>query len=161
VTPGTDTDGGGRGFQVAVEIGRSPAEVFAFVAEARNMPRWYDAVVRVEPTTPGPPAAGSRYDVVRDLPGGRVHNDVEITEFEPDRLVTFESRSGPTPFRYRYTLAPGPGPGTRLRLEGRIRGAGLPGPLGHLGPVATQLFKRGMAHNLATLKQILEAEAPR
>lgn len=98
-------------------------------------------------------------DVVRSLPGGRVHNDVEITEHEPDRLATFESRSGPTPFRYRYTLEPittSTGAGTRLHLEGRIDGTGLPGPLGKLGPVATQLFKRGMRDNLGQLKRLVE-----
>jgi len=80
---------------------------------------------------------------------------VEITEHEPDRLVTFESRSGPTPFRYRYTLEP-TGAGTRLHLEGHIDGTGLPGPLGRLGPVASRLFKRGMRDNLARLKRLVE-----
>lgn len=143
-------------FQVAVDIGRPPAEVFAIVAEPCDMPRWYDAVDEVATTTSGPSGIGARYVVSRSLPGGQARNTVEITEHRPDRRVTLESLSGPTPFRYRYTLEP-TSQGTRLTLEGHINGAGLPGPIGHLDGVATHLFKRGMRQNLRQLKRIIEA----
>ena len=89
-------------FHTTVDIEPSPDEVFAFVAEPHNMPLWYDAVDHVARTTNGPSGPGARYDVTRSLPGGQVHNDVELTDHQPDRLVTLESLSGPTPFRYRY-----------------------------------------------------------
>lgn len=143
-------------FHTAVDISRPPAAVFAFVAEAHNMPLWYDAVDHVAKTTNGPSGLGAHYDVTRSLPGGQVHNDVELTEHQPDRHVTLESRSGPTPFRYRYALEP-TGQGTRLTLDGSISSAGLPGPIGQLDGLATQLFKRGMRHNLNQLKRIIEA----
>lgn len=146
-------------FRITLDLDRPRDQVFAVVADARTMPRWYSAVEDVTPTTTGTIGVGARYDVVRSLPGGRVHNDVEITEHQPDRLVTFESRSGPTPFRYRYTLEPlttAHGAGTRLRLEGSIDATGLPGPLGRLGPMASQLFKHGMRDNLAELKRLVE-----
>ena len=73
-----------------------------------------------------------------------------------NRLVTLESRAGPTPFRYRYELQPN-GQGTHLTLEGRISSAGLPGPLARVDSLATQLFKRGMKQNLSELKRIIEA----
>ena len=143
-------------FHIAIDIDRPPADVFAVVADPRTMPLWYDAVDHVAQATDDPTSPGTRYDVVRTLPGGRVHNDVELTEHQPDRLVTFESRTGPTPFRYRYTLEP-TGQGTRLRLDGRISGAGLPGPIGRFDGIATRLFARGMRHNLNQLKQLVEA----
>jgi hypothetical protein len=49
-------------FHTAVDISRPPAEVFAFVAEPHNMPRWYDAVDHVAKTTNGPSGPGARYD---------------------------------------------------------------------------------------------------
>ena len=100
-------------FHTTVDISRPPDEVFAFVAEPHKMPLWYDAVDHVARTTNGPSGPGARYDVTRSLPGGQVHNDVELTDHQPDRLVTLESLSGPTPFRYRYTLEP-TSQGTRL-----------------------------------------------
>ena len=143
-------------FHTTVDISRPPDEVFAFVAEPHKMPLWYDAVDHVARTTNGPSGPGARYDVTRSLPGGQVHNDVELTDHQPDRLVTLESLSGPTPFRYRYTLEP-TSQGTRLTLDGSISSAGLPGPMGHLDELATQLFKRGMRDNLNQLKRIIEA----
>jgi uncharacterized protein YndB with AHSA1/START domain len=143
-------------FRLAIDLTRPPGEVFAFIAEPRNMPRWYDAVDHVAQTTAGPHSIGARYDVTRSLPGGQVHNDVEITEHTPNRLVTLESRAGPTPFRYRYELQPN-GPGTHLTLDGRISSAGLSGPIARVDSLATQLFKRGMKQNLGELKRIIEA----
>ncbi len=143
-------------FHIAVDINRPPADVFAVVAEPRAMPLWYDAVDDVAKTSHGSSGAGTRYDVTRSLPGGQAHNTVEITEYEPTRHFTLASDSGPTPFRYRYTLEP-TRQGTRLALEGRISAAGLPGPIGRLDRVATQLFRRGMRQNLRQLKLIVEA----
>jgi uncharacterized protein YndB with AHSA1/START domain len=140
----------------AIDISRAPAVVFALVAEPRNMPLWYDAVDNVAKTTDGPTGPGTHYQVTRSLPGGQAHNDVELSEHQPNRRVTLESRSGPTPFRYRYMLEP-TGAGTRLTLEGSITSAGLPGPLGHLDGIAAQLFRRGMKRNLDQLKRIIDA----
>ena len=143
-------------FRLAVDITSPPSEVFTFIAEPRNMPQWYEAVDHVTQTTAGPHGIGSMYDVTRSLPGGQVHNDVEITEHNPNRLVTLESRAGPTPFRYRYELQPN-GQGTHLTLEARISSAGLPRPFARVDSLATQLFKRGMNQNLGKLKRIIEA----
>ena len=143
-------------FTLVIDIARSPAEVFAFIADPRNMPLWYDAVEEVTKTAPGAPGAGARYEVTRSLPGTRARNDVELTEYAPNRRITLESRSGPTPFRYRYGLEPS-ADGTVLTLDGCISGAGLPAPAVQLDRVATRLFKRGMARNLHVLKELVEA----
>jgi uncharacterized protein YndB with AHSA1/START domain len=143
-------------FQLAIDIRRPPADVFAYVAEPQKMPRWYEAVQQVIKTTANPTGVGSRYQIVRSLPGGPAHNDVEVTEYELNSEVTIESREGPTPFRYRYRVEPDR-EGTTLTLDGTISGAGLPGPIAHLDRLATQLFKHGMNQNLNELKRIVEA----
>jgi uncharacterized protein YndB with AHSA1/START domain len=143
-------------FRLTVDIRRPPADVFAFVAEPRNMPLWYEAVDGVTQTMEGPNGIGARYDVIRSLPSGHAHNDVEVTQRQPNSLFTLESRSGPTPFRYHYELLPS-GSGTLLTLDGRISAAGLPGPVARVDRLATQLFKRGMRQNLNDLKWTIEA----
>jgi uncharacterized protein YndB with AHSA1/START domain len=143
-------------FQISLDIHRSPAEVFAFVADFQNMPRWYDAVERVTATTSASTGTGARFRMMRSLPGGPAHNDVEVASYELDKEVTFTSTSGPTPFRYHYRVEP-IAYGTRLTLNGEISGEGLPGPAGHLGALAGQLFKQGMKRNLQVLKGVLES----
>src|SRR6478752_6337598 len=134
-------------FRVRIDINRPATDVFAFVAEARNMPRWYDAVERVAEVTPATPTRAAGYRITRSLPGGRADNIVEVTESTPSLTVTFESREGPTPFRYRYAVEPN-GSGCRLTLDADISSAGLPGSLARLDRVAIRAFKQGMQHNL-------------
>lgn len=138
------------GFQISLDIDRTPSDVFAFVADFRNMPRWYEAVEQV--TSDG----GSRFHMVRSLAGGRAYNEVEVTSYQVDEEVTFASVSGPTPFTYHYRVEPA-AHGTRLTLDGEISGAGLPGPAGHLGALAGKFFQQGMKKNLQVLKRVLEA----
>jgi len=143
-------------FQLAIDIRRPPADVFAFIAEPQNMPLWYEAVQQVTKTTGNPTGVGSRYDIVRSRPNGAAHNDVEVVEYTLNHQVTIESRSGPTPFRYRYRVEPSQ-EDTTLTLNASITSAGLPRPAANLGGIATQLFKHGMKQNLHQLKQILES----
>jgi uncharacterized protein YndB with AHSA1/START domain len=144
-------------FQISIDVDRSPSDVFAFVADFRNMPRWYEAVQRVTATTSAPFGIGTRFHMVRSLPGGLAHNDVEVTSCHVDQEITFKTMSGPTPFQYRYRFEPIPN-GTKLTLDGEISAAGLPGLAGHVGDgLASQLFKKGMRINLETLKRIIEA----
>jgi uncharacterized protein YndB with AHSA1/START domain len=144
-------------FQISIDIHRSPSDVFAFVADFRTMPRWYEAVQQVTATTSAPFGTGTRFHMVRSLPGGLADNDVEVTSCHADQEVTFTSMSGPTPFQYRYRFEPTPN-GTRLTLDGEISGEGLPGLAGHVGDgLASQLFKKGMRTNLETLRRIIEA----
>jgi len=86
-----------------------------------------------------------------------VQNEVEVSEFDPDRILTLRSVSGPTPFRYRYVLEPSAG-GTLLRLQGEISGDGLPGLLSMVGGFAEPFFRRGMEANLRTLKGLIEGD---
>jgi Polyketide cyclase / dehydrase and lipid transport len=123
------------------------------------MTQWYEAVDHVTLTPGQPIGLGLTFEIIRSLPGGPVTNRVEITDYEPPSRITVESTHGPTPFRYGYTLEP-IASGTLLRLDGRITTAGLPGPAAHLGPIATLAFKRGMKHNLAVLKAVIEARPP-
>lgn len=141
-------------FRTTITINRPPAEVFSILADAEQTPSWYSAVVSARRTTPGPVGRGSRYRLVRSLPGGVVENEVEITDYEPGRRFTLSSVSGPTPFRYAYSLDRN-GPATTVILDGEIAAEGLPIPSA-LRPFATRAFAQGMGRNLAVLKRMLE-----
>ena len=101
----------------------------------QHVPLVRPAIERVEITAGVATGAGTRFEIVRSLPGGRAINEVKITEYEPSRRITMESQEGPTPFRYRYTLEPS-ADGTRLRLDGRISSTGLAGPISRHDTIA-------------------------
>lgn len=143
-------------FTLTITIARPVADVFRFLADSGNTPTWYEAVERVTKLDDGPVREGTTYRMTRRLPQGRVDNLVAVSELRTDARVTLRSLEGPTPFTYRYTLEPRPNAGTRLTLEGTITGEGLQGPAALLAPFAGQIFRKGMAKNLAALKHTLE-----
>ena len=52
-------------FQNTVTIARPAGEVFAFLADLRNIPRWNYAIARTVPTSPGPAEVGATYRQTR------------------------------------------------------------------------------------------------
>jgi uncharacterized membrane protein len=147
-------------FRLTLGIDAPAAHVFTFVADPRNMPRWYDAVQRVVEVAPETPSRSAIYEITRALPGGPVENVVDVTESAKDLTVTFESLRGPTPFCYRYRVEPD-GVRCLLTLEANISSEGLPGALARLDAIATRAFKAGMQHNLTALKKLVESDAPK
>jgi Polyketide cyclase / dehydrase and lipid transport len=149
---------GGRvtGFETSVRISCPIDEVFAFVAEPLNFPRWNSAVRAVRHTGGEAGAVGSTYAMERDLPSGRAQNELEV--FARGRPTEFGIRttSGPTPFSYRYGFTAANGE-TVVRLDAAVE---LEGPAALLGPLAGRAVKRGVDSNFAELKRILEASVP-
>jgi carbon monoxide dehydrogenase subunit G len=134
-------------FQTSIRIGRPIEEVFAFVSDPLNFPRWNSAVQAVRQT------GDATYAMERDLPTGRAHNDLELFGRRQPGEFGIRTTSGPTPFTYRYALDGDDGQ-TVLRLEAEVQ---LDGVAGLLGPVAGRAVKRGVDDNFAELKRLLEA----
>jgi len=139
-------------FKTAVSIERPIEEVFDYVSDPRNFPRWNSAVQSVNPTS-GQGEPGSTYLMERELPGGRAENGLEIVHSERPTAFTIRTSSGPTPFVYRYRFD-SDGGATQLELTAEVE---LSGIAGALGPLASRAVKRGVDSNFADLKRILEA----
>jgi uncharacterized protein YndB with AHSA1/START domain len=143
-------------FTIEIDVDGPQQTVFSYLADGTRTPEWYEAVQTATKTTEGPTREGTRYTFTRVLPQGEVVNEVEVSEFREPSLVTFASRSGPTPFVYRYRVEP-TGAGSRVTLEGSITGDGLQGAAALLAPFAGKFFARGMAENLKAFKARLES----
>ena len=66
-------------FETLVRIERPVEEVFAYLAEPLNFPRWNSAVHAVRKLSADEPGRGSTYLMERRLPVGRVVNELEVT----------------------------------------------------------------------------------
>jgi carbon monoxide dehydrogenase subunit G len=130
-------------FDTSIRIARPAGEVFAFVADPLQFPRWNSAVTSVRH------AGGARYAMQRRLPTGLAENELEVvTRDEPAEFV-LRTTSGPTPFVYRYRFA-ADGDATVVALDASVE---LRGP----AALVARVVKRGVDANFATLRQILEA----
>lgn len=95
-----------------VTIGRAPGEVFDFIADGLNGPRWRSGIVDIAHTSGT--GVGATYKQGVKGPGGRrVDADYRITAYEPHTRLAFEGIAGPVRPSGEYVLEP-VGGGTRL-----------------------------------------------
>ena len=88
-------------FETSVRIERAIDEVFDYVSDPRNFPRWNSAVQAVSVTS-GEGGPRSTYLMERELPGGPAENELEILDRDRPTEFAVRTTSGPTPFAYRY-----------------------------------------------------------
>jgi uncharacterized protein YndB with AHSA1/START domain len=138
-------------FKNTVMIGRPIEEVFGFLSDFENIPRWNYAIVETRKVTDGPVGVGTIYHQVRSVPS-RSEEHFEVTAYNPPRQLEIQGQLGPFPSRLAYALDALP-EGTRITnaVELELRG---PGRL--LGRVAVPRVRDAVAANLQKLKELLE-----
>jgi hypothetical protein len=138
----------------AIEIHRPVEQVFDFVAESRNDPRWCRKVSSVEQIEGPGPGPGSRYAVVHRPVPGRPSRDLDLTcvAWDRPRRIEWREDDGTDVFLVEYSLATTPN-GTRLRQRSDAElGVGrLLRPIFRIG------IGRDIARQLRELKRVLEA----
>ena len=111
--------------QNSVTINRPVGEVFAFLADAENDPKWRPGVKQIH-REGGAPGVGTIYRQKVSGPMGKtIDADVEITTFEPGRLIEFHAIAGPVRPRGSYVLESAGDGATRVTfsLEAEVAGA--------------------------------------
>ncbi len=139
-----------------VFVDRPVAQVFAFVAEQHNAPRWQKGLHAVRKTSEGPDGVGTTHEFSRKIVGGTLVASNEYTEYEPNQKVGFRSTSGPMQFRACYLTEPD-GTGTKLTM--RLEIAKAKGFFGLLLPFIVRGIRRDAKINFVVLKNLLEKEA--
>lgn len=100
----------------SITINRSPADVFAFLADGLNNARWREGVRKVELASGEAGQVGTVYRQVLAGPGGRsIDGDYRITSAVPGEELSFQVVAGPARPTGSYTLTPA-GDGTTVRF---------------------------------------------
>ncbi len=141
-------------------IERPVVDVFEFLADGENGSKWNSAVLAVRKISEGPVGVGTKYWMARQLANRRVENTYEVIEFESNKKLSIEIKSGPTPFVYRYTFE-AVEKRTNLSLMAEAEKEGLVEVLGVKARLAPESFltsfvKKGVESNFKTLKNLLE-----
>jgi uncharacterized protein YndB with AHSA1/START domain len=126
-------------FETDVRIDRRIEEVFAYVSDPLNLPRWNSAVEAVRKTSAGQNGVDSTHSMERELPGGRAVNELEVVAGEPPREFAIRTTAGPTPFLYRYQYSAENGE-TVMRLDAEVE---LPGAAAFLPQLARRSGQEG------------------
>lgn len=138
---------------VSQEIHRPADDVFAYVADFENNPRWQRGMREASWTSEPPVEVGSTYEQVASFLGREIRTTFVVRGYEPGSRVTIESIDGPFPLLITRRVEPmGAG---RCRVEADVRGD----PSGFFrlaGPVLGWLVRRSVRSDYRRLKRILE-----
>ncbi len=139
-------------FENTIRIDRPVDEVFAFLSDFENIPKWNYYVLEVRQLSESPIGTGTTYHQVRHQVRETDEQDFRITEFEPGHTVAVKTLPQSSPsFERRFTLYE-EGNTTRVRDEWKLD-TGRPAILEKL---AGRRVKSAVAENLAKLKELLE-----
>jgi hypothetical protein len=81
-------------FSNTITIERSPHDVFVFVSDMENVPKWNYAIVETRRISDGPVRVGTTYRQVRSLPS-RSEETLQVIELDPDRRFAVHGGLGP------------------------------------------------------------------
>ena len=129
-------------------------EVFDFVADERNEPRYNPRMLRAEKLSPGPIGAGTRFRAEMKMKGRRrpVEMTVEFTDYERPRRLASTTHLSAMEIRGSLTFEPVP-EGTRMRWQWDLEPRGL---LKVLGPLLGRIGRRQEQAVWLGLKRLLE-----
>ena len=135
-------------------INRPVEDVFDFVADERNEPRYNRAMNRSELITEGPIGVGSRFHAVMSMRGRPADVTVEFTAYERPRFLASASHLSNMEIQGSLTFDPVP-EGTRMRWSWELQPSGI---LKVLTPLIAYMGRRQDRAIWTGLKHILESQ---
>jgi len=140
--------------RVTVNVNRPPSEVFGYLEDAENNPRWIPNMRSCRWTTPAPVTVGSRYEQTSGFLGRRIETSFEVTEHEPGHRVTISSREGSSfPITVTRIVEPRADGGSHVieLVEGDASGF-----YAIAAPVLRVMVARNVRRDYRNLKRVLE-----
>jgi uncharacterized membrane protein len=135
-------------FEKTISVERPIHEVFAFLVDFENIPKWNYYVLEVKKLSDGPIQVGTTYHQVRKSD----EQDLRITELDRNHKVAVKTLPGSSPgLEMRFTLYDEEGT-TRIRDEWKLD----TGRLAVLERIGARSVKSAVAENLTKLKELLE-----
>jgi carbon monoxide dehydrogenase subunit G len=147
-----------RRVQRTSQVAAKPAEVYAFLAEPANLPRWQAGMVSAERTSPPPTVVGSTARVVLELMGQQVIAEITVREAEPERRLALAASVSGMGVVATLDLAPHDG-GTEITLASEVRAQNV--FMAPLERMVTDAAERDLDSSLARLEAALAEEMRR
>ena len=136
--------------QATIDINRPAEEVFAFVADVTNMPKWQPQVG--ETVRSDPPGLGSTFEQRVATPMRDVDSTGHVTEFDVGRRFTIVTSGGPLTTEADFTFSESDGT-TTVSMELNVDAKKA---FKLALPVVTTAMRKGAPEHLANLKGLME-----
>ena len=136
-----------------IVIKRPVDEVFDFVADERNEPRYNPRMLRAEKVSDGPIGVGTQFRAETATRRGSAEMTIEITRYERPRRLESSTRLSNMDIEGALTFDPVP-EGTRIQWVWDVRPRGA---LRLMGPIISRMGERQERTIWTNLKRVLEA----
>ena len=136
---------------IDLHLNRPVDQVFAYLADPRNLPTWQSDLIEIEPLTEGPLRAGSQIREVRRMGQRQAENRAEVQVFEPNKRLALKTTTQPQ-VTVSYAFEPHNG-GTRIRYEFTMLTAGL---MRLLEPLIAGAIRKQSDQDFEKLKRVLD-----
>jgi hypothetical protein len=136
-----------------IVIERPAEEVFDFVADERNEPRYNPRMLRVEKISPGPIGAGTRFRAETTTMRGSAEMVIEWTAYERPRRLASSTQLASMEIPGALVFDPVPG-GTRMRWAWDVEPSGV---FRLMRPLVAWMGRRQEQTIWSNLKRLLEA----
>ncbi|MDX1765529.1 MAG: SRPBCC family protein [Candidatus Saccharimonadales bacterium] len=140
----------------SVVIEATPEEVFQFVIDPINEPKWRLKSVESGLKTEGPMRVGTVGYSKAEVGRGKIDSiDWKVTKLENNKHATWDLLTGPLEGTGGYLVEPVNG-GTKFTLEAHVR---MKGPLGFLmAPIVKMIGGKMNKADVANLKKVTESK---
>ena len=136
----------------SIDISRPQKEVFDFVSEFSNDPRWQRGKVSCTWTSQNGLEVGATYRQHARFLGKDIHHTFRVLELDPSHRVTYESRDGSFPITVVRTVEDLAG--GRSRFTEAVQGEAS-GFFKIASSLLQPLVRRSIARDFRRLKEIL------
>ncbi len=89
-----------------VDVAAPPGEVFAYLSDMENNPKWQSGMVSARWTSDGPIGVGSTYDQVATFLRRKIESTFEVEAYEPGRMIRASSTASSFPITFTRMVEP-------------------------------------------------------
>lgn len=136
-----------------INIDRPIEEVFAFVGDLKNGPKWQSGLLEVRRITEGSLGIGTKFTSVRKFLGRKIESSVEFVAYEPNKRIVFKSTPGSMPMEVTFDFE-STADGTTLTSMIEMQPEGF---MSLAGPMMSAGLRRDRETDFSNLKNLLES----
>ena len=140
---------------IDIEINHPAADVFAYISNFENNPKWQSGMVDCQFTSEGEFGVGSTYKQIAKFLGRTIESHFEVTAYQPGRTVTAHTTSSTFPIQFTRTVESLDA--NRTRVTAIITGDAT-GIFKLAEPLLGGMVQRQIEGDYARLKTILETQ---
>ena len=141
-----------------IEVARSPAEVFRYLADFSTGEQWDPGVYRAEKMTPGAPRVGTEFALVLNSAGRRVPMRYRLVDLQPNQLIHLQGEGQGIHANDIIRIGPGAQGGSRIDYTAELT---FSGPARYVEPALRPWLNRVGRQAVSGLAQALSVQPVR